>query len=158
MCHCPKRRESQLHCVVNVARAGKLFAHRRLHGLNNLFLPCFRETSAGAVFRDADILNILNRLHFCFQPPAPFRQILVGIELAVIAFVDNGKNRNLEHDGMEPRPANTNFNICIAALCLLYFNTGTLQMKEFQKVDEVALHKAQAAQIIQLVFAEMQGA
>ena len=31
-------------------------------------------------------------------------------------------------------------------------------MKEFQKVDEVALHKAQAAQIIQLVFAEMQGA
>ena len=59
---------------------------------------------------------------------------------------------------MEPRPANTNFNICIAVLCLLYFNTGTLQMKEFQKVDEVALHKAQAAQIIQLVFAEMQGA
>ena len=31
-------------------------------------------------------------------------------------------------------------------------------MEEFQKVDEVALHKAQAAQIVQLVFAEMQRA
>lgn len=37
----------------------------------------------------------------------------------------------------------------------LDLDTGALEMEEFQKVDEVALHKAQAAQIVQLVFAEV---
>lgn len=158
MGHGSQRREAQLHRVVNIAGARELFAHGRLHGLNNLFLPGFRETSAGAVLRNTDILNIFDGLHFCFQTSTPFRQILIRIELAVVALVDDGKNRNLKHDGVQPRTSNANLNIGIAAFRLLDLDTGALEMEEFQKVDEVALHKAQAAQIVQLVFAEMQRA
>lgn len=76
MSHGSQRCETELHRVVNIACAGELLTHGGLHGFDNLFLPGFREASAGAVFRNADVLNILNGLNFLLLgagalPPNP---------------------------------------------------------------------------------------
>ena len=100
----------------HVRRAGQHIAQPLLADLQHLFLPARRETPARAVVGNADAFYfriVHDGGDLLVQPPATLVIVRVGRQPPEVQLVDDGQHRNLEEDGVQPRPLDDDIDLAV---------------------------------------------
>jgi hypothetical protein len=121
-------------------------------------MPRLGKAPARAIFRHAKIRHariVQHQAHLGFQARAPFFQIGMRVGVAEIDLVDDGQNRNLEQDRVQPRAFDFDRDFA-GMLALSDVDASFGQVKQAQEIDEIALDEAQPAQVIQFLVAKAQ--
>ena len=132
----------------------------RLKVLQHLLLPVARKAPARAVVGDLEAELRLDRARLVdlgLQPPAAFGEIRPRLRAPEVQLRDDGEQRDLVHDGVQPRSADRDVDLA-RLLAGADAHVFLVELEQAEEIDEVRLHEAQAAQVAELVVAEAQAA
>src|SRR5690554_3053394 len=131
-------------------------AHLRLHGYDHFFVPYLGEAAPRTILshpkiRQRGVVN--DQSHLLLQALAPFFPARPGADITEIDYVNDGKDGDLEQNGVQPRPAHGDVDFAWHGR-LSNFDALLGHMKQPKKVDEIALQEAQSVQILKFGFGE----
>ena len=161
MRHRSQRPQPVAHRQHHVRRAGQHIAQPLLADLQHLLLPARREAPARAVVGNADAFH-LRIVHdggdLLVQPPATLVIVRVGRQPPEVQLVDDGQHRDLEEDGVQPRPLDDDIDLAVALRRRRNRDVLAIHLEKTEKVDEIALEEAELPQVVQLLVGEAQRA
>lgn len=146
----------------HVGRSLEPLRRLRGKGLDHLALPGAREAPAHAEVEQLEGIaqpglagQVAQALDLAGQAPAAFGQRRLGVEAPEIQLVDDGQHIDLEAHHMDLGALGLDVQgVAIGPGA----DEGALELEDAQKVDEVALHEAQPAQVGQVFGREAQRA
>ena len=155
MRHGADRHDTELFRQVHIRRALEIFRHFMRQPLHHFVVPGAGKAPAHAevgkfkrVFTPRQLAELLDGRHFQAQAVAPFAHGRIEVEAAEIQFIDDVQHENLEAHHVHLRTGRVHQQgVAIGA----DVDELALEAEHRQKVDEIALHEAQGAQIGQLV-------
>ena len=101
---------------------------------------------------------IKKQINLSVEPAAPLGVRKSGIGAAEIHLVDDREHRDFKKNRMKPGTLDADINAERPRRIALHRDVLALEVKETQKLNEVRLHKAQIAQIFELVVFEVKTA
>ena len=145
--------------VHHVAGPRELVAQLRLQLQQHFFVPVARESAARAVVGDSHAIERgvgVQQRNLVAQSAPPLVEVIGRLQRTEVDLVDDRQHRNLEQDRVQPRATNHDVDFAVRKRRRLDGDVLRVELKQSEKVDEVALDEAQAAQILQLRFAKSQ--
>ena len=170
MRHGAQRQQAHAHGLQHIAGARQLSrrstclaraAYRAQLGgqhTQNLFVPGARKTAPCAVVGNLEVAQARHTQlgNLGVQAPAAFVQIRRRLGVAKVHLVDDGQHRDLEQDGVQPRPLN--HDLQLARGQRRDRDVFLVELEQAQKVHKVAFDKAQRTQVGQFLILKTQAA
>ena len=158
--HGAQRRQPQPHGVQHIARARQLAAGARAQPLHQLtqqpLVPHARKAPARAVIGNLEFLQPigLELGHLAVQAAVALGQVGARLRVAEVHLIDDGQQRNLEQDGVQPRPLDDDADFLIGQR--LERHVLFVEAEDAQEIGKVALDETQRTQIGKLLLRETQ--
>ncbi len=162
--HSAQRGEAHVFGEQHIAGARKLGAEAAMQPPEHLGLPAPRVAAAGAVVGDAAVLQLRGMEQGNLVGKTRQARVLVGIGMGVagVHLADDGEHRHFEQNGVQPGALNGDVDLAAFACSRVGSGCGAdalaVEAEQRKEIDKIALDETQAAQVVEFVGFELQGA